>query len=72
MSQHQFFRRVAVPQQMAQRVETTTFPAPVRGLIINENESYMQPGAAVIMDNWKPTMKSAALRGGCDLWAQLP
>ena len=72
MSQHQAFRRVAIPAQVAIKVETITFPAPTRGLILNENESYMQPGAAVVMDNWKPTMKGAAIRGGCKLWATLP
>jgi hypothetical protein len=66
------FRRVAVPPQVAEQLETTTFPAPTRGLILNENEGYMQPGGAVVMDNWKPTMKGASLRGGHVLWAQLP
>src|SRR5207344_820152 len=28
-------------------------------------------GAAVVLDNWKPTMKSIALRGGCTQWATL-
>src|SRR4029077_16686935 len=32
----------------------------------------MKPGAALIMDNWKPTMKGAAIRGGHLLWATLP
>jgi hypothetical protein len=72
MSQHQMFKRTAVPQQVAVKQETITFPAPTRGLIMSENESYMEPGAALVCDNWKPTMKGAALRGGCDLWAQLP
>ena len=71
MSQHQFLRRMPVDQQLAQKAENNTFPAPTRGLIINENESYMKPGAAVVLDNWKPTMKSIALRGGCTLWATL-
>ena len=72
MSQHQFFRRAAVPAEVATRQETLTFPAPTRGLILNENESYTQPGAAIVMDNWAPTMKGAKIRGGCKLWAQLP
>ena len=42
------------------------------GLILNENESYMQPGAALIMDNWAPTMKGAKIRGGHIVWATLP
>ena len=32
----------------------------------------MQPGAALVLDNWKPTMKGCALRGGCQRWAALP
>jgi hypothetical protein len=72
MSQHQAFRRAAVPAQIAQKLETVTIPAPTRGIIQNENEAYMQPGGAVICDNWKPTMKGVSLRGGCILRAQLP
>jgi hypothetical protein len=72
VSQHQAFRRVAVPAQVAQRLDTITFPAPTRGIIQTENESFMQPGAAVVCDNWRPTMKGVALRGGCDRWAVLP
>lgn len=71
MSQHQAFRRTPVPQQVAQRFETMTIPAPTRGIIQSENESFMQPGAAVVMDNWKPTMTGAALRGGCVEWCNL-
>jgi hypothetical protein len=72
MSMHQFFKRVAVQPQVAQQLRTITLPAPTRGLILNENESFMQPGAAIVLDNWKPTMKGCALRGGHILWSQLP
>ena len=72
VSQHQAFKRVAMDPQVAQKQETATFPAPTRGLILNENEAYMQPGAALICDNWKPTMRGASLRGGCDRWCELP
>jgi hypothetical protein len=72
MSQHQAFRRTAVDQQIAQKLETITIPAPTRGIIQNENEAFMQPGGAVVMDNWKPTMKGVSLRGGCVVWTQLP
>ena len=72
MSQHQAFKRVAVPQQVAQQLQTITIPAPTRGIIQNENEAYMQPGGAVVCDNWKPTMKGVSLRGGCNRWAELP
>jgi hypothetical protein len=66
------FRRMPVPQQVAQQLQVTTLPAPTRGLILNENESFMQPGGALVLDNWKPTMKGIALRGGCTRWCTLP
>jgi hypothetical protein len=69
---YQAFRRSAVDPQTAQRLQTITIPAPTRGLILNENESFTQPGAALVLDNWKPTMKGIALRGGCTLWGTLP
>jgi len=72
MSIHQAFRRSPVPQQVAQQLRTITIPAPTRGLILNENESFMQPGAALVLDNWAPTMKGIKLRGGCITWATLP
>ena len=71
MSQHQLFKRMPVNQQVAQKLESTTFPAPTRGLVLSENESFMQPGAAIVMDNWVPTMKGAKLRGGCEEWCDL-
>jgi hypothetical protein len=72
MSQHQFFRRVPVNPQIAQKLETMTIPAPVRGIIMNENEAFTQPGACVICDNWKPTLRGVSLRGGCKRWCVLP
>jgi hypothetical protein len=66
-------RRIPVPQQFEQSLRTTTFPAPTRGIVQSENESYMQPGGADIQDNWVPTMRGVKLRGGtvryCDLHA---
>jgi hypothetical protein len=72
MSIHQAFRRTAVPQQVAQSLQMTTLPAPTRGLIDNENLTFMQPGGAVLMDNWMPTTRGAKLRGGCIRWNTLP
>jgi len=66
------FRRAAVPPQVAQQLQTVTLPAPTRGLVLNENESFMQPGGAIVLDNWKPTMKGLAIRGGSKTWASLP
>jgi len=72
MSVHQFFKRTAVQPQQAQQLRTVTLPAPTRGLIMNENASFVQPGAAQVLDNWKPTMTGCALRGGFVQWTQLP
>jgi hypothetical protein len=72
MSQHQSFKRVAVPAQVAQKLDTITLPAPTRGLVLNENEAFMQPGSAVVCDNWKPTLRGVSLRGGYEQWLQLP
>jgi hypothetical protein len=72
MATYQNFKRAAVPQQVAQKLQTITMPAPTRGLVLNENESFMQPGAAIVLDNWRPTMKGLAIRGGCKTWAILP
>jgi hypothetical protein len=72
MSQYQNFKRVTVPQQLAQNLETISFPAPTRGLVLDENQAYMQPGGAVVCDNWKPTLTGVSLRGGCARWCVLP
>lgn len=65
------FRRQAVPQQFAQALQTLVIPAPTRGLIQSENEAYMQPGGALVQDNWAPTMRGVKLRGGCIRWCDL-
>lgn len=69
---YQAFKRTMMPQQVVQKMETITFPAPMRGLRLDENESMMQPGGALVMDNWKPTLRGVALRGGCTRWCELP
>src|SRR6478609_9344469 len=72
MSVHQFFKRKAVDPQASQQLRMVTIPAPTRGLVLSENDSFIQPGAALVLDNWKPTMKGCQVRGGHSLWAQLP
>ena len=72
MSANQAFRRVPVQSQMAQQLQSTTLPAPTRGIIMNENFTFMRPGGAVICDNWMPTMRGVRLRGGCQRWCVLP
>jgi hypothetical protein len=72
MSNHAAFRRQPVPGQVANRSQAVTLPAPTRGIIESENFAFMQPGAALICDNWVPTMRGVKLRGGCIKWSTLP
>ena len=72
MSGHAAFRRQPVPGQMAMQHQTVTLPAPIRGIIENENWAYTKPGCAVILDNWFPTQKGLKLRGGTERWLTLP
>ena len=72
MSGHAAFRRQPVPGEMALRHQTVTLPAPIRGIIENENWAYTKPGCAVILDNWFPTQKGLKLRGGTERWLMLP
>jgi len=72
MSAFAAFRRQPVPQQVAQNLQTITIPAPNRGIIQNENESFMTPGGANVQINWAPTMKGVKLRGGYERWCVLP
>ena len=72
MSAYAAFRRQPVPQQFAQNLQTITIPAPTRGLILSENEAFMQPGGAVVQTNWATTMKGVRLRGGCVRHCELP
>ena len=72
MSRHEAFRRSAMPPQVAQKLDTITIPAPTRGIIQSENETYMQPGSAWVLDNWKPTLRGLSLRGGFALHTALP
>src|SRR6187401_696188 len=72
MSAHAAFRRQPVPGNYAQALKTVTLPAPTRGLVQHENDAYIGPGAAIVSDNWFPTMKGVKLRGGSTRYATLP
>jgi len=65
------FRRQPVDPPYAQHLQTATIPAPMRGLILNENESFMAPGGTLMHDNWFPTLQGVKLRGGCQRWCDL-
>ena len=72
MSAHAAYRRQPVPGNYAQALKTVTLPAPTRGLVQHENDAYIGPGAAIVSDNWFPTMKGVKLRGGSTRYATLP
>jgi hypothetical protein len=72
VSAHAAYRRQPVPGNYAQALKTVTLPAPTRGLVQHENDAYIGPGAAIVSDNWFPTMKGVKLRGGCARYATLP
>jgi len=65
------FRRFAAPGQVQMQVIPKTLPAPLRGLILNENPAFMRPGAALLLDNWFPTDNTIRLRGGSQKWTRL-
>jgi hypothetical protein len=71
MSRHLAFRRQPVDGQVAQHLRTTTMPAPTRGVTMNENPAFTQPGSALVQDNWVSTMRGVKLRGGCIRWCDL-
>lgn len=61
-------RAVAQPQPQA---SVHTFPAPTRGLVQNENLAAVQPGSALVLDNWICTTTGVRPRGGSLTYATL-
>ncbi len=64
-------KRVAVPNAVKNKMRTKTFPAPVRGWVLNENLATAQPAAARQLDNWVPTSTGMRVRGGSDQVARV-
>lgn len=64
-------RRAAVPAPAQNRLDLKTFPAPVRGWVVNENLAASKPAAARQLDNFFPTTTGIRLRGGCTKWATI-
>ncbi len=61
--------RAASPPQKGKggekpNAQTYNFPAPVRGLVTNENIARATPGGAAVLENWVPLEYSARIRGG--------
>lgn len=48
------------------------FPAPIRGLVLNENIANPGPAGALVLDNWICTTKSIRVRGGSTVHVTLP
>lgn len=48
------------------------FPAPVRGLVLNDSISNPAPGGALVLDNWTCTENSIRARGGTSAHVTLP
>lgn len=51
--------------------QTYTFPAPLRGWVLDESLALPTPGAALILDNWICTTTGIRPRGGSATWATL-
>lgn len=58
-------------QPPMQPAEAFSFPAPIRGLVLNENIAIPSPGGALVMDNLICTTKGAKARGGTSLHVPL-
>jgi len=44
--------------------KSKTFPAPIRGWVLNENLATVGPASARVLDNWFPTTTGARIRAG--------
>src|SRR5690606_18775555 len=57
------------PPARQQPAQVYTFPAPVKGLVLNENITVAQPGSARVLDNWICTTNAIKARGGYNQYA---
>ena len=62
-------QRVEQPKPEAQAF---TFPAPIRGLVLNENIATTGQATAKVLDNWVCTPTGIRVRGGSQRYATLP
>lgn len=51
-------------QPQMQPAQAFSFPAPIRGLVLNENPMIPAPGGALTLDNWICTTTGIKVRGG--------
>lgn len=66
-----FFYTTDNAAQSQGKSRTKRFPAPVRGLIRNENLALTKPAGAYTLENWFPTSTGLKSRGGTRLHATL-
>lgn len=59
------------PETQPDVAQSFTFPAPIRGWILNENLATIEPGGARVLDNWICTTTGIRARGGALLFATL-
>lgn len=45
-------------------IEPKALPAPIGGLVTSQNIGAMEPGTAIVMNNWRPTRTGIKVRGG--------
>ena len=66
-------KKMASPKGQTAKVpaQEFTFPAPIRGWVLNENLSNPQPGGARVLDNWFCTTTGIKARGGRQKFATL-
>lgn len=51
-----------------QRSAPLPFPAPTLGLVTTADIASQQSGAAIVLENWFPTLTGARIRGGSEKW----
>lgn len=50
-------------------VQPKPLPAPIGGLVTSQNIGAMEPGTAIVLNNWLPTRTGIRVRGGNQLFA---
>lgn len=58
-------------KQPRPQAQPKPLPAPIGGLVTSQNIGAMQPGTAIVMKNWRPTLTGIRVRGGNTLYATL-
>lgn len=51
-------------RQQRPQIVPKSLPAPVGGLVTSQNIGAMEPGTAIVLNNWRPTRTGISVRGG--------